>query len=161
MFAHNVAFEDAVHFSRFDKDSPFSTVSNHPFLLEEVQWKTAEHYYQACKFKGLIFSDQIIIAADGEAAYELGNKWLKRKVSGWKKSRQLYMTRALYRKVKEYPEIQQALIETGDNLLLEISQYDYFWGIGRDQRGENTLGKVWMGIRKKLIDEADDAPAIT
>ncbi len=153
MFAHDTTLDNAITFSRFDAESPFSTISDHPFLLEDVQWKSAEHYYQACKYKDLPYAEKIILAHDGQQAYDLGNRWLKRKASGWKSNRQLYMTRGLFRKVKEYPEIEQQLLETGDALLLETSLYDYFWGTGRDQRGENTLGKVWMDIRRKLLSE--------
>lgn len=153
MLSHDKNLEEAVSFSRFDKDSPFATISKHPFLLDDVQWKTAEHYYQACKFKDLAYAEKIILAKDGQQAYQLGNRWLKRKNSDWKTKRQLYMTRALFRKVKEYPEVAQVLLETGDALLVETSQYDYFWGLGRDQRGENKLGKVWMDIRKRILSE--------
>jgi ribA/ribD-fused uncharacterized protein len=153
MFPHDTTLEEAVQFSRFDKNSPFATVSDHPFLLDEVQWKTAEHYYQACKFKGLSYADKIILAADGQQAYDLGNRWLARKVRGWKDQRQLYMTRALFRKVKEYSEVEEALLATGDSLIIETAQYDYYWGTGRDQRGKNMLGKVWMDIRRKLMSE--------
>lgn len=153
MFAHTSVLEEAVQFSRFDKDSPFSTVSDHPFLLDDVQWRTAEHYYQASKYKGLAYAETIILAQDGQQAYKLGNRWLKRKVPDWKVNRQLYMTRALFRKVKEYQEIEAALLDTGDALIIETSLYDYHWGLGRDQRGENTLGKVWMDIRKRLRSE--------
>lgn len=154
MFEHDTTIEEALHFSRFDQDSPFSTIKALPFSLEEQQWKTAEHYYQACKFKGMGYARTIIDADSGEQAHQLGNRWLKRKVSDWKKNRQLYMTRGLYRTVMEYPEIKQALLDTGDRLLIETSQYDYFWGIGRDQRGQNTLGKIWMDIRRKLSDDS-------
>jgi ribA/ribD-fused uncharacterized protein len=153
MFSHNTALEKAIHFSRFDEASVFSTISPHSFVLDGVEWKTAEHYYQASKYKNFPYAKAIIAAEDGQQAYVLGNRWLKRKVSGWKKNRQLYMTRALFRKVKEYPEVEQALLQTGNALLLETSQYDYYWGLGRDQRGVNMLGKVWMDIRKKLLSE--------
>ncbi len=150
MFAHDSTVEEAVHFSRFDKDSPFATVSEQPFLLDDVQWKTPEHYYQAAKYKGLAYANTLMQADDGQQAYDLGNRWWKRKAKDWKKSRQVYMTRALFRKVKEYPEIEQALLATGDALMIETSLYDYYWGLGRDQRGENKLGKIWMDIRSKL-----------
>ena len=142
--------ENAIKFSRFDSDSPFSTVSNHPFVLEERHWKTPEHYYQASKYQGLRHHETVYMAADGKEAYALGNRWLKRKVAGWKKNRQLHMTRALYRKVMEYPELNKALLDTEDQWLIETSLYDYFWGVGRDLRGKNILGKVWMDIRKKI-----------
>lgn len=151
MFTHNTAFENAFHFSRFDRQSPFSTVLDSPFLLDDVHWLTAEHYYQANKFKGLEYAKTIMHAVDGEQAYQLGNRWLKRKNSHWKQYRTLYMTRALYRRVMEYVDVKEALLATQEQLMIETSSYDYFWGIGRDQRGENALGKVWMDIRHKLM----------
>lgn len=155
MFLHDTTLEDAVRFSRFSLDSPFSTTSDYPFELDGHHWKTAEHYYQAAKFKGLDYADSIMVAETGEDAYKLGNRWLKRKVNDWKANRQLYMTRALYRRVMEYPDVKEALLATGDTLLVETSLYDHFWGLGRDQRGENKLGKVWMDIRNKLNSQAE------
>jgi len=155
MFAHDTSLDDAVHFSRWDSDSPFSTVADYTFELDGCHWKTAEHYYQASKFKGLPYAETIMAAETAEASYALGNRWLKRKVRDWKASRQLYMTRALYRRVIEYPQVKVALLATGDTLLVETSLYDHFWGLGRDQRGDNTLGKIWMDIRKKLHSEVD------
>ena len=151
MFTPDNRFENAIQFSRFDKESLFSSVADFPFMLDDIRWKTVEHYYQACKFTGLPYAQTIIDANDGEQANQLGNKWLKRKVSDWKLHRQVFMTRGMYRRVKEYPDVKQALLDTGDALLVEKSQYDYYWGIGRDQRGENRLGKVWMDIRQKII----------
>ena len=60
------------------------------------------------------------------------------------------MTRALYTKVQMYEEVRQTLLATTDELMIETSLYDYYWGVGRDQRGENHLGKIWMEIREKI-----------
>jgi len=62
------------------------------------------------------------------------------------------MTRALYTKVQMYDEVKQALLDSTDELMIETSLYDYYWGVGRDQRGENQLGKIWMSIRKKITE---------
>lgn len=157
MFAHDTKMDGAIKFSRFDHDSPFSTVSNHPFQLDDYVWKTPEHYYQCAKFKDLAYADKVANAATGQEAYEQGNRWFRRKVSDWKANRQVFMTRALYRKVKEYPEIAEALLETEQALLVETSLYDYYWGLGRDQRGQNYLGKIWMDIRQKLSAEDQES----
>jgi ribA/ribD-fused uncharacterized protein len=63
------------------------------------------------------------------------------------------MTRAVYIKCRTHPEIAEALLATGDQVLVESSNYDYFWGCGRDRRGENMYGKVLMNVREKLRDE--------
>lgn len=150
IFEHKNEHQHSIQFSRLDQSSPFSTVSSHPFELEEYLWPSAEHYYQAHKFEGLAYAQRILAANTGQQAYDLGNRWFKRKVKDWKRKRRVLMTRALYRQVSEYKEIRQALLDTGDQLLLETSLYDHYWGIGRDQRGENMLGKVWMDIRNKI-----------
>jgi hypothetical protein len=89
-------------------------------------------------------------ASTGQKAHELGTKRFKRKVKGWKDKRRVWMTRALYRITAEYPSVKTSLLATGDTLLIETSLYNHYWGIGRDQRGENMLGKVWMDIRQKI-----------
>ena len=58
------------------------------------------------------------------------------------------MTRAVYIRARSHPELAQELLNTGDQTLVENSQYDYFWGCGRDRRGNNTYGKVLMNVRQ-------------
>jgi predicted NAD-dependent protein-ADP-ribosyltransferase YbiA (DUF1768 family) len=41
-------------------------------------------------------------------------------------------------------------------MLVESSNYDYFWGCGRDRRGENMYGKVLMNVREKLREELQE-----
>lgn len=38
-------------------------------------------------------------------------------------------------------------------MLMENSQYDYYWGCGRDRLGHNAYGKVLINVRKKLREE--------
>jgi len=150
MFEHDTRLEEALAFSRFDRESPFSTVGAYPFELEGQIWPSAEHYYQASKYAGRPYAQTIAQAPSAEEAYRLGNRWFKRKVPEWKSRRKLMMTRALYRIVNEHPAIKQALLDTEEQLLIETSLYGHYWGVGRDQRGENTLGKIWMDIRQKI-----------
>ena len=63
------------------------------------------------------------------------------------------MTRAVYIKCRTHSEVSQALLATGKETLVESSQYDYFWGCGRDGRGNNAFGKVLMAVRDKLTQE--------
>lgn len=153
MFAHNLSLENAIRFSRFDEQDRLATASPHPFELEEYTWPTAEHYYQAHKFEDLPYAQQVLAAPSAYQAHLAGNRWLKRKVKGWRGKRRIWMTRALYRKAISHQEVKEAILATEDNLIIETSMYDHYWGIGRDQRGENILGKVWMDIRNKLREE--------
>jgi hypothetical protein len=147
---HDLTLENALRFSRLDETSFLSTINPCAFELEEYLWPSAEHYYQAHKFEGMTYVDQILRASTGQKAHELGTKRFKRKVKGWKDKRRVWMTRALYRITAEYPSVKTSLLATGDTLLIETSLYNHYWGIGRDQRGENMLGKVWMDIRQKI-----------
>ncbi|MBX2808973.1 MAG: NADAR family protein [Cellvibrionaceae bacterium] len=150
MLLHDTRIEKAIRFSRFDQQHLLSTASAHSFMLEDRLWPTAEHYYQAHKFEGSAYAESIVTAATAQQAYQAGNRWFKRKVNGWKAKRRLWMTRALYRKALEHEAVRDALLATADAQLIETSLYDHYWGIGRDQRGENMLGKVWMDIREKI-----------
>lgn len=154
MFAHNTELEDAIAFSRFDSDHYLSTHSSHGFELEERYWPSAEHYYQSSKYTGGSYAERIAGSIAPEAAYHLGNVWWRRKRGDFKASRKTLMTRALYSKAIQNSDVAEALLATGEQLIIENSAYQHYWGIGRDQRGENQLGKIWMDIRQKLHQKA-------
>ena len=153
MFEPDLTQENALRFSRLDENHLLSTCSAHAIQLEDQEWPTAEHYYQT-KIAGS--SKQIGHISKVSSALEVfhyGKPWYRKKCKGWKDFRRVYMTRALYTKSLMYPEVKAYLLATTDELISETSSYDYYWGIGRDQRGENMLGKVWMDIRKKLVEQ--------
>ena len=154
MFAHDLSKEDALAFSHFDEENLLSPASAHPIELEGEQWKTAEHYLQAQLARNSEYATLIKNAGSAREAHRLGNVWYKRKCKNWKNLRRVLMTRALYTKAMMYPAVKAFLLETGDQKIVETSLYDHYWGLGRDQRGENMLGKVWMDIRKKIREDA-------
>ena len=45
-------------------------------------------------------------------------------------------------------------METEEKDLAERGFTDYFWGCGRDGRGDNHYGKLLMRVRDKLRQEA-------
>ena len=144
---------DASYPSRVDVTNDFGTFSHHSFTLEEREWPSIEHYYQAMKFADPDYQDKIRQAAHPKRARKLGrSRWQKRR-SDWRNLKVTYMTRAVYTKCRTYPHIAEALLATGDKTLIESSNYDYFWGCGRDRRGENMYGKVLMNVREKLSEE--------
>ena len=149
LFTHSTEFEGALSFSRLDASHLLSTASPHPFLLEEFLWPTAEHYYQSQKFLGP-YRDRVAASASAEEAYTLGNKWFRRKRPDFAKVRRVLMTRALYSKAQQHPQVKDFLLDTEEKKIIETSLYGHYWGLGRDQRGENMLGRVWMDVRDRL-----------
>ncbi len=148
--------EATLYFSRSDDSQVFGAWSSHPFVLEDVEWPTVEHYYQAMKFDNPEYQNKIRQAATPKQARKLGRSRFKKRRNDWAKLKVVYMTRALYTKCKTYSDIAQELLDTGDRKLVENSLYDYYWGCGRDRRGENRYGQILMNVRGKLREEVKD-----
>jgi N-glycosidase YbiA len=49
-----------------------------------------------------------------------------------------------------HSDIREVLLITGDEMLIENSPTDYFWGCGANHTGENHLGKILMGVRAEI-----------
>ena len=150
MFQSDTNLENAYQFSRFDLDNPLASCSEHPILLEEHNWTTCEHYVQAKTMRSQSNLEAIDKLATAEMAINYAKPWYRLKIKDYKKIAPVLMTRALCTKVQMYQEVKDALLATGDKMIIESSQYDYFWGIGRDLRGHNHLGNAWMKIRDKI-----------
>ena len=146
--------EGAIYFSRSESSEDFGSTSDHSFLLENKEWPTVEHYYQAMKFNDETYQEKIRLCQSIKQVKNLGGTRLKRRRADWKQVKTTVMTRAVYTKCRSYSHIAQKLLDTENNKLVENSQYDYYWGCGRDRRGENHYGKVLMNVRGKLQEES-------
>jgi ribA/ribD-fused uncharacterized protein len=60
------------------------------------------------------------------------------------------MRRAVFKKFITHPHIREILLITGDEMLIENSPTDYFWGCGANHTGENHLGKILMSVRAEI-----------
>lgn len=146
--------EDAIFLSRSDPNEGLGTFSKHGFELENLTWPSVEHYFQAMKFTDPGVQEKIRAAAHPKLARKLGRSRFKRLRSDWAQVKEVVMTRGIYIKCRTHNDIAEQLMATAPNKLIENSQYDYFWGCGRDRRGNNAFGKVLMNVRTKLLDEA-------
>lgn len=145
-------------FSRLDPDELLGSHCATAFHLDDRDWPTVEHYVQAMQFEDLSCQERIRLAPTPAAATSAA-RWMffRRRRKGWKTSRTVYMTRAVYTRCRTHQASAEALLDTGDEKLIENSQYDYFWGCGRDKRGENQYGKVLESVRQRLRDEMENA----
>lgn len=144
---------DAVFVSMTDALDPLAPFSRHGFVLEGLEWPSVEHYYQAMKFDDPSYREQIRGASHPAKAHKLGRKRRPRIRRDWDRVRETIMTRGTYMKCQTHEEVAEALLATGGRMLVEDSQYDYFWGIGRDGRGYNRYGKVLSRVRARLHEE--------
>lgn len=144
---------EPLYVSRVDELNALASYSKHGFDLEGDHWPSAEHYYQAMKFEPGALRESIRDADHPAEAHEIAERNKKAVRKDWKKVREVMMTRAVYIKCRTHEDVTEALLATGEQKIAENSQYDYYWGCGRDGRGHNTYGKVLMAVRDKLREE--------
>jgi len=131
----------------------FSNFSPHGIDIEGTYWPTVEHYYQGQKFVGSPDAPIIPLihaAATPEEAAALGRCQTRRLRLDWELVKTQVMRRAILRKFITHPQIQEILLMTGDEILIEDSPTDYFWGCGANKTGDNHLGKILMSVRAEI-----------
>ncbi|NES86067.1 MAG: NADAR family protein [Moorea sp. SIO2B7] len=131
----------------------FSNFSPHPIHCLGLDWPTVEHYYQAQKFVGT--KDQGIIpvirqASTPEEAAALGRDRNRRVRPDWEQVKKQVMWEGVLTKFLTHSDIQAILLATGDQIIVEDSPIDYYWGCGRDGTGLNELGKILMRVRQEI-----------
>ncbi|AKG24009.1 NADAR family protein [Calothrix sp. 336/3] len=132
----------------------FSNFSYHGIKMQDTYWSTVEHYYQAQKFVGTkdaAIIPVIRVAETPEQAAALGRCSDRQVRSDWEKVKTDVMYQAVFAKFIHHKDIQEILCNTGDELLIENSPVDYFWGCGANQTGENQLGKILMRVRTEIF----------
>jgi ribA/ribD-fused uncharacterized protein len=129
----------------------FSNFFQASFTLDDKEWPTVEHYFQAAKFQANPeYQEKIRRAASPASAKKLGTTQTVPIRSDWDTYRLEVMRKALEAKFSQNEELSEKLLETGTRKLVEASPTDTFWGIGKAKKGQNMLGKMLMELRDKL-----------
>lgn len=131
----------------------FSNFSIHRIYLQDEYWATVEHYYQAQKFVGTVDSDLIPLiyaAPTPEKAAQLGRDRTRQVRLDWEQVKTQVMREAVLKKFLTHLDIQAILISSGNQLIVENSPNDYYWGCGEDKTGDNHLGKILMSVRQEI-----------
>lgn len=131
----------------------FSNFSRHGFELDGKWWKTNEHYFQAQKFRktDLQWYEKINQVITPKEAANMGRSRSHFLRSDWEKVKDNIMLTGVLNKFQTHQDIRQILLDTGDNLIVENSPIDYYWGCGKDRNGQNKLGLILMQAREILI----------
>jgi len=127
--------------------------TTHSFTLRGKHWRTVEHYYQAQKFSGTPYEESIRLAGSPAKAKKLGNA--RDAKAGpirkdWGRVKEHIMYEGLTAKFTQYDYLKVQLLETGNDILVEFSKKDSYWGDGGNGSGLNRLGALLMNLREEL-----------
>ncbi len=133
-----------------DEYGCFSNFSRHGFELNGKYWSTSEHYFQAQKFAGTEYEEEIRLAATAMEAAKFGRDRNKPLRKDWEQVKYSIMKEAVLAKFRTHDDIREILLLTGDSEIIEKTTDDYYWGCGSDGTGKNMLGKILMEVRAIL-----------
>lgn len=145
------------------------------FSIDGVNFKSSEHAYQYYKFSypgadqnTLQYAEIIRNSNTPNDAKLLGGQKLGKGYQAkmndnirayktiaimnpnWENIKLDVMRAVISYKFTTDPHCQQVLLATSGHMLYEDSPYDSFWGIGKDGKGQNWLGKILVEFRDKL-----------
>ncbi len=128
----------------------FSNFSRHPITVDGVLWPTSEHYFQAQKFAGTPFEEEVRALPKPMLAAQMGRRRDLPLRADWEAVKDDVMLTALRAKFTQHPDLRALLLGTGDAHLIEHTANDRYWADGGDGSGRNRLGELLMQIRDEL-----------
>ncbi len=144
----------AIYFytTRDEKYGCFSNFSFHGFELDGFWWMTSEHYFQAQKFveTDTLWFDKIREVKTPKEAAKMGRSRKHPLRNDWEQVKDEIMQQGVMKKFTTHADIREILLSTGDDLIVENSPVDYYWGCGADGSGKNKLGEILMVVRDIL-----------
>lgn len=120
----------------------------HVLVIDEIEFKTVEHAYQASKTTDQVHRKIISLCGDPRDAKKFGKSVRLR--DDWEEKKLEIMEDLVRQKFQNDLELQDLLFNTGDAELIEGNWWgDVFWGVSNGI-GENHLGKILMKIRREI-----------
>lgn len=139
-----------------EREAPYGCFSNfspHGFDLDGLHWRTSEHYFQAQKFVGTPYLEEVRQVAKPMDAANMGRDRSLPLRDDWNAIKDDIMRRAVLAKFQTHADIREVLLGTGEEELIEDAPKDYYWGCGAERTGKNMLGKILMETRELLRKE--------
>lgn len=129
------------------KFASLSNFSAHQVKYKGVLYATAEHAYQCQKFSDLRIKKKIKLAKSAFLAREYGQEEKGRKKPF---DKVVIMKEIMKAKLFQHDDVKGLLLSTGNMQILKNHPLDAFWGTGKDGKGKNIMGKIWIEIRKEI-----------
>ncbi len=143
---------DIIKFYRSSGEYGFmSNLFKREIEFEGRRFRCSEDAYQFGKPKDREVAEWIISApkphlcasaAHGLLGFDIRPDWNDIKVDR--------MKAVLRAKFMQHDDLKEKLLATRDNILIEESSTDSFWGIGKNGKGKNMLGELLMMLRTEL-----------
>lgn len=150
--AGNATPQKVILFYRSSGDYGYlSNLYKRDVRFENRTFRSSEDAYQFGKPLDGMVAEWIIaapkphlcaMAAHGLLAFDIRPDWQAIKVDR--------MRDVLRAKFSQHEDLKQNLIDTGNAVLIEDSNTDAFWGIGKKRNGKNMLGILLMQVREEL-----------
>lgn len=119
-----------------------------------ILYKSNEHYYQSEKTLDPEWKQRILDAEDPGAAKKIGNQKSLPMREDWATYKLVAMMDGLRLKFTGHPQddMTTRLLHTGDDYLVEYAPWgDTFWGVDKDKKGQNWLGRLLMRRRTEIM----------
>ena len=148
----NILVKNEIRFYRATGEYGFlSNLYKRPILFEGKKFSCSEAAYQFGKPRDEKVANWLVkapkphlcaAAAHSLFVFDVKEDWNKKKLDR--------MRRVLLAKFKQHGDLAEKLKATGNAKLIEESNMDAFWGIGKRGNGKNMLGILLMEIRGKI-----------
>src|SRR5580698_6903386 len=106
----------------------FSNFAAFPFALQGCTWPTSEHYFQAQKFFDQAYGEPIRLVASPMIAARMGRSRAVPIREDWEAVQDEVMRTALRAKFASHAQLQQLLLGSGTEELVEATTTDLYWG---------------------------------
>jgi N-glycosidase YbiA len=140
-----------IHFN--SKTNEWCWLSNFflsPIILQEKEYPTVEHWFQSQKFTTPELQERIRLSASPAHAKKLGRTRHSSFKSNWDAVKEDILFEGLKAKFTQNSLLQNLLLKTGSDELIEHSPWDSYWGSGRTGKGKNRMGQLLMKLRSEL-----------
>ncbi len=147
----------------YNRDDPYYEFTNFyraKINLDGKCWPTSEHYFQAQKFLGTPYVEEIRNLPTARMVFDRSRspqvfRWCRK---NWEEVKIEVMYKALLAKFSQNKELKDLLGMTGNRELIEDSPHDSYWGNGGDNTGHNMLGKLLTKVRDELRGNSTPMP---
>lgn len=133
----------------------FDNFSSFQVSYKGKLYPTSEHAYNSAKFleTNPILAEKIRRCKSAHLAQKIARENKDKQNPNWENIKLSIMKEILICKVEQHEYVLKKLLQSGKRFLFEDSWRDPYWGWGEDKKGQNMLGKLWMEVRKEIIEK--------